>query len=148
MRSFSSGIGGDSNYIDDFTSSTSLWSHGILVYTNSLSDVTLIMTNPNPSTGGCCGTNGPYQQGTATVTETPQEGVIPDDGQYGGHLFLGNTYDPSTEGAIKSVDFSYYFNFIGGSGVQSGLLLSQGSSTYLYFVNSGIGPRIWTLLVD
>ena len=120
---FSDGIFLDSN-----------WTHWILwsVGTVSLGPVGQVLTGGNPNE---------YQQGRHMAP-------VAGSALYDGHLFVGGgSYNPGTQGAIATIDVSYDYKDIAGVfTTQNGLMIVQGSRTFIYFVDSAGPHPQWTSL--
>ena len=65
---------------------------------------------------------------------------------YDGHVYVGGTYSPATQGAVTSLDISYdYLDFLPG-GTQNGLLVVQNGRSFIRFVDSAGPHTSWTTL--
>ncbi len=111
--------------ISDGTFTPASWTHSILWSrpTANLGPMTQELSGGNP---------GFYQRGQ-------HQTVGSFAAIYDGHLYTGGpSYDPSTQGAIASLDVQYdYIDLPGpGGGTQNGLLVSQGGHTYIRYVDS------------
>lgn len=110
------------------------WTHSILwsVGTVSLGPVGQVLTGGNPDE---------YQQGRHTAE-------FPGGALYDGHVFVvGGSYDPSTQGAIVTLDVSYDYKDVAGVfTTQNGLLVNQGTRTFVYLVDSAGPYSDWTNL--
>ena len=122
--------------ISDSVFNDANWTHSIL-YFNPV--VTLGPVSQNLTLQDAGGNNG-FQMGQHTSNG-------PFAGLYDGHLDVGaGTYDPSTQGAIQSLNVSYDLKTFAGAGIQDGLLLEQSGRTFIYFVDSAGPYANWTHL--
>ncbi len=122
--------------ISDSVFNDSNWTHSILWY-NPM--VTLGPVSQNLALQDAGGNNG-FEMGRHT-SDGPFAGL------YDGHLDVGGgTYNPSTQGAIQSLNVSYDLKTFAGPGIQDGLLLEQSGRTFLYFVDSAGPYANWTHL--
>jgi hypothetical protein len=118
--------------ISDGTFATGDWTHSILwsVPTATLGPMSQQSSGGNP---------GFYQQGH-------HETIGAFATIYDGHLFTGGaSYDPSTQGAITSIDIQYdYIDIVPPTGgTQNGILVSQGGHAYIRPVDSSFWTS-WT----
>jgi len=118
--------------VSDDTFEEDDWVHQILM---SEGDIQL-----GPFTQEVIGGNpGAFQKGHH-ITDGPFATI------YGGHLYLPAEYSPSTQGEIESIDISFDWIDLDAGGVQQGLFITQGSSTYIRFVSIDDWLPIWTTL--
>lgn len=107
------------------------WSHSVLLSfpAASLGPMTQQLTGGNPAE---------YQRGRH-VTQGPFASI------YDGHEFVaGGSYNPSTQGAIASLDVSYDYIDEVGFGTQNGLMIMQGGRTFIHYVDSSGPFTAWT----
>lgn len=125
-----------STTISDTVFKDSDWTHSILWFNPVVSLGPMQQNLILQDAGG----NDGFQQGRHT-----SQGSFA--GLYDGHMYVGGgTYNPSTQGAIQSLDVSYDLETLGGFGIQDGLVLTQNNRTFLYFVDSAGPYSHWTHL--
>jgi hypothetical protein len=108
------------------------WTHVIMwsVPSATLGPMTREASGGNP---------GAFQRGRH-VTQGPFATI------YDGHFFVAQSYDPGTQGAIEALDIAFdYIDFSPG-GVQNGLAVLQGGTTYIRFVDSAGPHAAWVTL--